>query len=419
MKTKLFIAFTFAFVGLRNFTNAQLSQIVFTSDSVGTANFWSVIATQGALPLELTPFINAHAVLPGNNQGPINVSHNGQWYAFLSERFDNACVGWSCLTVADSNFANITSIHDGNGNVIHNEGVASVSDNGRTIIYSSDQGTHSRDMFIIHKIGSNWTVPLQLSTNSTYAYNINGRFSFDETKIIFQGQSTSFPGESIMIVDSNGTNLTEKINRNATVNGYNGCSELHMPSFTPDLSIFFEGHWGGERVWYYPALATLPVMPDSTDGDDNSPISLPDGRFASLQMPNSTHDLKVENTNGTGKFFLTGSSTFFQYDISDVGLGAGLANSFLSGIVSPEYVLNKINIYPNPFSYAATLQADKLLKDATLTVYNLFGQIVKQIKNISGQSVTLFRDNLPSGLYFFRITQNSKTFSADKFVITD
>ncbi len=193
MKTKLFIAFTFAFIGWSNFTKAQLSQIVFESDTGSTTNFWSVIATPGALPLELTPFINAQAVLPGNNQGPITISHNGQWYAFLSERFDNACAGWSCLTIADSNFANIISILDGNGNVIHNEGVASITNDGRTIIYSSDQGTHARDIFIIHKIGNNWTVPLILTSNSTYAYNINGRFSYDETKIIFQGQSTTFP----------------------------------------------------------------------------------------------------------------------------------------------------------------------------------------------------------------------------------
>jgi len=32
------------------------------------------------------------------------------------------------------------------------------------------------------------------------------------------------------------------------------------------------------------------------------------------------------------------------------------------------------------------LQTDKYLINATLTVYNLFGQQVKQIKNISGQS---------------------------------
>jgi hypothetical protein len=80
---------------------------------------------------------------------------------------------------------------------------------------------------------------------------------------------------------------------------------------------------------------------------------------------------------------------------------------------------NKISVYPNPFSAQATLQTDNLLKNATLTVYNYFGQTVKEIKNISGQTVTFSRDNLPGGLYFIRITQDSKMISADKFVITD
>ena len=47
------------------------------------------------------------------------------------------------------------------------------------------------------------------------------------------------------------------------------------------------------------------------------------------------------------------------------------------------------SLYPNPFSIQTTLKIDNLLKNATLTVYNSFGQTVKQIKNISGQ--TLYR----------------------------
>ncbi len=78
----------------------------------------------------------------------------------------------------------------------------------------------------------------------------------------------------------------------------------------------------------------------------------------------------------------------------------------------------KINIYPNPFSTQTTLRTDGLLKNATLTVYNSFGQTVKQIKNISGQTVTLFRDNFPSGLYFLRVTEENKIYT-DKLVITD
>ena len=80
---------------------------------------------------------------------------------------------------------------------------------------------------------------------------------------------------------------------------------------------------------------------------------------------------------------------------------------------------NKINCYPNPFSTQTTLQTDKFFKEATISVYNSFGQIVKQIKNISGQTITLQRDNLPSGLYFLQLTQDNKIFATDKLVIID
>ena len=60
-----------------------------------------------------------------------------------------------------------------------------------------------------------------------------------------------------------------------------------------------------------------------------------------------------------------------------------------------------------------------ILNNATLTVYNSFGQAVAQIKNISEQAITLHRDNLASGLYFIRLTEENKTISVDKLVITD
>jgi hypothetical protein len=95
----------------------------------------------------------------------------------------------------------------------------------------------------------------------------------------------------------------------------------------------------------------------------------------------------------------------------------------LGNVTKVENILQKpdisINIYPNPFSSQTVLRTDAPLHNATLTVVNCFGQTVKQIKNISGQTVTLFRDNLKSGLYFIRLTQDSKVITADKLVITD
>ena len=90
----------------------------------------------------------------------------------------------------------------------------------------------------------------------------------------------------------------------------------------------------------------------------------------------------------------------------------------VSGISSIVQQLS-ITIYPNPFNSSATLRLGKNIKDVTLTVYNLYGQTVKQIKNISGQTITLYRDNLPGGLYFIRLTQDNKIITADKLVITN
>lgn len=93
--------------------------------------------------------------------------------------------------------------------------------------------------------------------------------------------------------------------------------------------------------------------------------------------------------------------------------------NLITSVNSVEKNSTSIKAFPNPFSTHTTLQTDKLFKDATLTVYNSFGQQVRQLTNISGQTVVLPREHLASGLYFIRLTQDNKIFSADKLVITD
>jgi len=79
---------------------------------------------------------------------------------------------------------------------------------------------------------------------------------------------------------------------------------------------------------------------------------------------------------------------------------------------------NQYSLYPNPFSTETTVHTEIILKNATLTVYNSYGQKVKQMKNIWGQTITLYRDNLSSGVYFIQLKQNSKVIFAHKLVIT-
>lgn len=78
-----------------------------------------------------------------------------------------------------------------------------------------------------------------------------------------------------------------------------------------------------------------------------------------------------------------------------------------------------ISVSPNPFSTQTSLQTNELLKQATLTIYNSFGQAVKQMKNISGRRVILYRDNLPDGMYYLRLTEGNKTVAAEKLFIRE
>ncbi len=80
---------------------------------------------------------------------------------------------------------------------------------------------------------------------------------------------------------------------------------------------------------------------------------------------------------------------------------------------------NIFSIIPNPFISSTTIQTIGNLKHATLTIYNSYGQALKQVKNISGQTVSLSRDNLPSGLYFIRLTEGNKIIASEKLIITD
>jgi hypothetical protein len=80
---------------------------------------------------------------------------------------------------------------------------------------------------------------------------------------------------------------------------------------------------------------------------------------------------------------------------------------------------NELEIYPNPFSSQAVLQSDRLLQNVTVEMDNCLGQTVKQMKNISGRTITLERDDLPSGVYFIKLLQDNKVVGTKKLIIND
>ncbi len=83
------------------------------------------------------------------------------------------------------------------------------------------------------------------------------------------------------------------------------------------------------------------------------------------------------------------------------------------------YEEGTIQISPNPFSIQTTLQTGISLKKTSLTVYNSFGQSVKNMDNLSEKNIIFQRENLPAGLYFIRLIQEGKVMATDKLIIID
>ena len=93
-----------------------------------------------------------------------------------------------------------------------------------------------------------------------------------------------------------------------------------------------------------------------------------------------------------------------------------LANSVNASVQSFEKTDSSFTIYPNPCTTEAQIKMNRFCINATIEIYNLYGQLVKQISSLSGQTFTVERGNLASGTYFVRVTQDNKIISTDKLV---
>jgi hypothetical protein len=82
-----------------------------------------------------------------------------------------------------------------------------------------------------------------------------------------------------------------------------------------------------------------------------------------------------------------------------------------------ELDLSEKNWFPNPSSSLATIRLDKELSNAVLKIYNASGQLVRELKSISGTTISLNTDNLNNGLYIILLTQENKTVISSRLFV--
>ena len=89
------------------------------------------------------------------------------------------------------------------------------------------------------------------------------------------------------------------------------------------------------------------------------------------------------------------------------------------GIKNIQYSGIELKVCPNPFTSFTTLQTDRILKNATLIIYNSFGQRIREIEQITGKTFSIQRQDLLSGIYYLQIVEDEISLPLKKLIITD
>ena len=139
-----------------------------------------------------------------------------------------------------------------------------------------------------------------------------------------------------------------------------------------------------------------------------------------VSTPNDSTQYTWEKFSHT--FTASGNSLIIRFEVSLLGYvgidGVCIHEALHTGL--PGYgSSSSATIFPNPISSIATIKTAENLQDATLSIFNAMGTEVKFIPNISGHEITMQKENLPGGIYFFRIGQDDRLISTRRIIIAD
>ncbi len=131
---------------------------------------------------------------------------------------------------------------------------------------------------------------------------------------------------------------------------------------------------------------------------------------------NSYDDMSGIAIQSDGKIVVAG--------FTDNGISRDFAIARINiNIVTETYNIESLNKeirnYPNPFSDFTIINSSTDFKCATLSLYNIYGQLVKRTRNITGNSITFYRDNLPNGLYVLQIAEDNNVVSRCRIIISN
>jgi hypothetical protein len=148
--------------------------------------------------------------------------------------------------------------------------------------------------------------------------------------------------------------------------------------------------------------------------------NMPDRIFCKYSMKSVYATCSVDNIYVTGESWVTNDS----YDYITLQYGYNGPGCDIEGS-SERHASTSDNMptgfYPNPFTTTATLELspETTINNAVLSVYDISGRLVSNVKNITSTDISINRGNLKNGLYYYTLSDNGTIITRGKFIIAE
>ena len=135
------------------------------------------------------------------------------------------------------------------------------------------------------------------------------------------------------------------------------------------------------------------------------------------------HENNAATVTGTPSTLVTSPSTLVSgggsYTLVNATTSSGCTVTTLcttAGLMEVNEENEPVKVFPDPFTTSATFHSEKPFKNVSLLLYDITGCEIRRMEHLSGQDILLQRENLPAGLYFFRIISGKEIIGSGKLM---
>ncbi len=323
-----------------------------------------------------------------------SVSADAEGNVFLTGIFDSPSITFGSTILTNPGF--FIAKYDSNGNVLWAKSTIGAGNNNGTYVCADRNGNAFVTGLFTKPTITFSPITLTNANNNNSAedlfiakYDANGNVLWAKSA----GGMNDEIGFCLSTDTSSNVYLTGKFTSSAITFG-----SITLPQPIGSVDPMF-------IVKYDPLGNVLCAAALSSGGDDKNGVSA--DRFGNAYVGGDFF------TNP----FIVGSDTLIPTGTEDVFIAKYNCN--LDAGVNEIAIQDPISISPNPFSSSTTIQFTTTPKNAELNIYNLYGQEIRSIKNISSNKTDLNRGDLLSGIYFVRLVEGEKLIGVGKIIITD